>query len=77
LTPGDPFRWECAGLFQGPAGRALLRGIDWARARSLARLLENRPEPGRPIVFKSVGTAAWDLAAARVALESLGLAAAR
>ncbi len=32
------------------------------------------PDRSRPAVFKSVGTAAWDLAAARVAIRSLGIA---
>jgi 1-piperideine-2-carboxylate/1-pyrroline-2-carboxylate reductase [NAD(P)H] len=27
--------------------------------------------PGKPVVFKSVGCAAWDLAACRVAREAL------
>ena len=30
------------------------------------------PPRTRPVVFKRVGTAAWDLAAARVALGSIG-----
>jgi len=56
------------------AGDLLRAGIDWARVRSLGSLLANEPERGRPAVFKSVGTAAWDLAASRVALQALGLA---
>jgi 1-piperideine-2-carboxylate/1-pyrroline-2-carboxylate reductase [NAD(P)H] len=36
-------------------------------------VLKNRPDLSRPIVFKSVGTGAWDLAASRVALRNLGI----
>lgn len=56
------------------AGDLLQAGIDWARVRSLAFAVQNQPDLSRPIVFKSVGTAAWDLAAARVAIQHLGLA---
>jgi 1-piperideine-2-carboxylate/1-pyrroline-2-carboxylate reductase [NAD(P)H] len=55
------------------AGDLLRAGIDWARVGSLADMLVSQPDLRRPLVFKSVGTAAWDLAAARVALKSLGL----
>lgn len=55
------------------AGDLLQAGIDWGRVASLASALKQRPDPGRPIVFKSVGTGAWDLAASRVALKHLGL----
>jgi 1-piperideine-2-carboxylate/1-pyrroline-2-carboxylate reductase [NAD(P)H] len=57
------------------AGDLLRAGIDWGRVQSLATLLREGPERGRPAVFKSVGTGAWDLAAARVAVQALGLAA--
>lgn len=53
------------------AGDLLRAGIDWARVKSLADLLRNTPDPKHAVVFKSVGTAAWDLAAARVALNAL------
>jgi len=56
------------------AGDLLQAGIDWARVGSLAYAVRNQPDLSRPIVFKSVGTAAWDLAAARVAIQHLGLA---
>jgi 1-piperideine-2-carboxylate/1-pyrroline-2-carboxylate reductase [NAD(P)H] len=58
---------------QHEAGDLLQAGIDWTRVASLAWALQNRPDLSRPIVFKSVGTGAWDLAASRVALKSLGL----
>jgi 1-piperideine-2-carboxylate/1-pyrroline-2-carboxylate reductase [NAD(P)H] len=50
------------------AGDLLRAGVDWAGVRSLARLLREGADSTRPAVFKSVGCAAWDLAAARVAL---------
>lgn len=53
------------------AGDLIRAGVDWARVRSLADLLASGADRGRPAVFKSVGTAAWDLAAARVALKHL------
>lgn len=53
------------------AGDLMRAGVDWSRIRSLAQALRGPVDPGRPAVFKSVGTAAWDLAAARVALKTL------
>ncbi|MDT4870614.1 Delta(1)-pyrroline-2-carboxylate reductase 2 [compost metagenome] len=53
------------------AGDLLRAEIDWARVGSLAAVLRGEIDSARPAVFKSVGTAAWDLAAARVALQSL------
>jgi 1-piperideine-2-carboxylate/1-pyrroline-2-carboxylate reductase [NAD(P)H] len=53
------------------AGDLLRAGVDWARVASLGTLLREPVDHGRPAVFKSVGTAAWDLAAGRVALRSL------
>jgi 1-piperideine-2-carboxylate/1-pyrroline-2-carboxylate reductase [NAD(P)H] len=50
------------------AGDYLQAGVDWARVRSLAGLLADGPPEGAA-VFKSVGCAAWDLAAARCALR--------
>ena len=54
------------------AGDLLRAGVDWTRVASLGALLRGPVDPARPAVFKSVGTAAWDLAAARVALRALG-----
>ncbi len=56
------------------AGDLLRAGVDFAGVRSLAQVLRERPPAGQPVVFKSVGSAAWDLAAARVALAALGSA---
>lgn len=53
------------------AGDLLQAGIDWDGVQSLAALLAAGPDPARPVVFKSVGTAAWDLAAGRTALAAL------
>ena len=57
------------------AGDLLRAGIDWGRVRSLASLLQDGPGSQGPFVFKSVGTAAWDLAAARVAVRAVRAAA--
>lgn len=54
------------------AGDLLRAGVDWARVRSLGALLREGADAARPAVFKSVGSAAWDLAAARVALAAGG-----
>jgi ornithine cyclodeaminase len=49
------------------AGDFIQAGIDWDRVRPLAEALEEpRPEEG-PVIFKSVGHAMFDLAAARLA----------
>ncbi|GGX78689.1 delta(1)-pyrroline-2-carboxylate reductase family protein [Massilia dura] len=53
------------------AGDLLRANTDWSRVRSLAAALRGPVDVNRAAVFKSVGTAAWDLAAARVALKSL------
>lgn len=56
------------------AGDLLRAGVEWSAVRALARLVREEPDRSRPLVFKSVGTGAWDLAASRVAMASLGLA---
>ena len=53
------------------AGDLLRAGIDWGRVRSLGSLLRRGPGSDGPFVFKSVGTGAWDLAAARVAAKAV------
>ncbi|MDR0205367.1 MAG: delta(1)-pyrroline-2-carboxylate reductase family protein [Delftia acidovorans] len=53
------------------AGDLLRAGIAWDRVRSLGALLRDGPGAPAPFVFKSVGTGAWDLAAARVAARAL------
>ncbi len=46
------------------AGDLLQAGVDWREVRTLAQV--HAPVKG-PVVFKSVGSALWDLAAARLA----------
>lgn len=53
------------------AGDLIQAGVDWARVRPLAAALKTAPDLARPIVFKTVGSAAWDLAAGRVARAAL------
>ncbi|WP_025600794.1 bifunctional Delta(1)-pyrroline-2-carboxylate/Delta(1)-piperideine-2-carboxylate reductase [Burkholderia sp. WSM2230] len=54
------------------AGDFIQAGVDWAGVHGIASVLENAaPAPQRPVVFKSVGCAAWDLAACRVARDVL------
>ncbi|MDC7697702.1 delta(1)-pyrroline-2-carboxylate reductase family protein [Vogesella indigofera] len=50
------------------AGDLIQAGVDWAQVHSLADALAGRIDPAAPKLFKSVGSAAWDLAAARCAL---------
>jgi 1-piperideine-2-carboxylate/1-pyrroline-2-carboxylate reductase [NAD(P)H] len=53
------------------AGDLIAVGVDWSTVRPLAAALEHPDDVPRgtaPILFKTVGCAAWDLAAARVAL---------
>ena len=53
------------------AGDLLQAGLDASAMQSLAEALE-RPPPDAPVLFKTVGQAAWDLAAAHVALAAGG-----
>lgn len=57
------------------AGDLLRAGIDWRYVGSLAAALRPVARPRAPVVFKSVGTGAWYLAAGRVALCATGPAA--
>ena len=56
------------------AGDLLRAGIDFGSVRALRDVATGaaHAHPGRPVVFKSVGQALWDLAAARLAWEGLG-----
>jgi 1-piperideine-2-carboxylate/1-pyrroline-2-carboxylate reductase [NAD(P)H] len=57
---------------QAEAGDFIQAGIDWERVRPLAEAIEEqRPEEG-PVIFKSVGHAMFDLAAARLAFSEGG-----
>ncbi|MFM0043603.1 bifunctional Delta(1)-pyrroline-2-carboxylate/Delta(1)-piperideine-2-carboxylate reductase [Paraburkholderia sediminicola] len=55
------------------AGDFIQAGVDWAQVGGIATVVENAAllPQGKAIVFKSVGCAAWDLAACRVAREAL------
>jgi 1-piperideine-2-carboxylate/1-pyrroline-2-carboxylate reductase [NAD(P)H] len=53
------------------AGDLIQAGFEWAKAHSLVDALEGRVPSDRPLLFKSVGCAAWDLAAGRCALAVL------
>jgi 1-piperideine-2-carboxylate/1-pyrroline-2-carboxylate reductase [NAD(P)H] len=57
------------------AGDFLQAQVDWRRVIALEEALAcgDKPPAGEPVVFKSVGQALWDLAAARLAAEHLGL----
>ncbi|MGF6774309.1 1-piperideine-2-carboxylate/1-pyrroline-2-carboxylate reductase [NAD(P)H] [Paraburkholderia sp. GAS199] len=55
------------------AGDFIQAGVDWSQVRGIAAVLKQTAAlpDGQPVVFKSVGCAAWDLAACRVAREAL------
>lgn len=55
------------------AGDLIQADVDWTRVNAISTVLENAAGLPRaePIVFKTVGCAAWDLAACRVACEAL------
>jgi 1-piperideine-2-carboxylate/1-pyrroline-2-carboxylate reductase [NAD(P)H] len=53
------------------AGDLIQACIDWQRVKSLAQALNGQIKPDAPIFFKSVGCAAWDLAACRAVRKSL------
>jgi len=59
---------------QSEAGDLIKAGVDWERVVPLKTAL-SRKTPQGPVVFKSVGHAIFDLAAARVALQRLGAGA--
>lgn len=51
------------------AGDLIQAGIDWSGVTSLGDVLKGKADVAGPVFFKSVGCAAWDLAACRVARE--------
>ncbi|SAK43012.1 bifunctional Delta(1)-pyrroline-2-carboxylate/Delta(1)-piperideine-2-carboxylate reductase [Caballeronia ptereochthonis] len=53
------------------AGDLILAHVDWNTVSPLASALSGDLEPTKPVLFKSVGCAAWDLAACRVARDAL------
>ncbi|MGU7780779.1 bifunctional Delta(1)-pyrroline-2-carboxylate/Delta(1)-piperideine-2-carboxylate reductase [Burkholderia sp. PU8-34] len=53
------------------AGDLILAQVDWRAVASLADVLLGTFERSGPLLFKSVGCAAWDLAACRTARDAL------
>lgn len=49
------------------AGDLIQAGIDWSRVRAIQDVREEPARSERPVVFKTVGHAMWDLAAAQLA----------
>ncbi|NLP63579.1 bifunctional Delta(1)-pyrroline-2-carboxylate/Delta(1)-piperideine-2-carboxylate reductase [Paraburkholderia sacchari] len=54
------------------AGDLIQAGFDWTNVNTLADAIEGSLAPAAPVFFKSVGCAAWDLAACRVARARIG-----
>ena len=52
------------------AGDLLRAGVDWQQVQPLSQALDGRRVPAGAALLKTVGSAAWDLAAARVAVAS-------
>ncbi|GAC88957.1 ornithine cyclodeaminase [Gluconobacter thailandicus F149-1 = NBRC 100600] len=55
------------------AGDIIQARKDWREVKPLAAYLSGSEKPEGPVFFKSVGCAAWDLAACRLARRTLGL----
>ncbi len=61
------------------AGDLLQAGVPWSRVRPLQQCIDAAPDvgaqavPAVPVVFKSVGSALWDLAACTLALSKAPL----
>ncbi len=53
------------------AGDLIQANTDWGQVHNLAEAINKKPISDRPIVFKTVGTGAWDLAAGRVAVKNI------
>lgn len=53
------------------AGDLIVAQVDWRHVASLADVLNGTFARGGPLLFKSVGCAAWDLAACRTARDAL------
>ena len=53
------------------AGDFIQAGVDWSQVQALADAIEAGHYREKPAVLKTVGCAAWDLAACRTALASL------
>jgi 1-piperideine-2-carboxylate/1-pyrroline-2-carboxylate reductase [NAD(P)H] len=55
------------------AGDLIRAGVEWQQVQPLSRRLRDVDFPSGAVLFKTVGHAAWDLAAARVAVASSGV----
>lgn len=55
------------------AGDLMQADVEWGRVGEIGGIVNPRPRQGRPVMFKTVGTALWDLAAAKLAAEMAGL----
>ena len=53
------------------AGDLIVAQVDWQHVASLADVLGGTFDRSGPLLFKSVGCAAWDLAACRTARDAL------
>jgi 1-piperideine-2-carboxylate/1-pyrroline-2-carboxylate reductase [NAD(P)H] len=53
------------------AGDLIQANVDWSAVQPLSHALAHGAPLDKPIVFKTVGCAAWDLAAARCALQKI------
>lgn len=53
------------------AGDLIVAQVDWQHVASLADVLAGTFDRSGPLLFKSVGCAAWDLAACRTARDAL------
>lgn len=53
------------------AGDYIRAGVNWENVHSIADVIEGTVQPQAPMVYKTVGGAAWDLAAARAARKQL------
>ena len=56
---------------QHEAGDLIQAKVAWEQVQGLANAVAQAPDVSQPLVFKTVGSAAWDLAAARVAVAAL------
>ena len=54
------------------AGDLIQAGVDWARVRPISQAFGRAEVANEAVLFKTVGNAAWDLAAARVAVAGSG-----
>lgn len=70
ILASDVFVDDAAGA-RHEAGDLIQAGIDWDAVQPLSNVLKKTARITRPVVFKTVGCAAWDLAACRVARDVL------